>query len=161
HRKVNFHDDLFRINAAFGEPVQWLPDSKTLLCQVIPKREDAPKAGNAPNGPTVQESYGKNAPVRTFQDLLKNPEDEKLFDYYATSQLIKVDTKSGNWDRIGKPAIFSMIEPSPNGEYLLVARIQRPYSYLFPSSAFPKEVEIWNMKGELVHKVASLPLADQ
>jgi dipeptidyl aminopeptidase/acylaminoacyl peptidase len=54
-----------------------------------------------------------------------------------------------------------MVEPSPSGEYLLIARIQRPYSYLHPASAFPKEVEIWNLKGEVVASIASLPLADQ
>jgi dipeptidyl aminopeptidase/acylaminoacyl peptidase len=42
-----------------------------------------------------------------------------------------------------------------------VARLHRPFSYLFPDSDFPKDVEVWDAKGKLVYKVASLPLADQ
>ncbi|MBA3322726.1 MAG: S9 family peptidase, partial [Pyrinomonadaceae bacterium] len=34
-------------------------------------------------------------------------------------------------------------------------------SYLHPLSDFPKEVEVWDTQGKLVHKLASLPLADQ
>jgi dipeptidyl aminopeptidase/acylaminoacyl peptidase len=39
--------------------------------------------------------------------------------------------------------------------------LQKPFSYLFPDFAFPKEIEVWDTKGKLVYKVASLPLADQ
>ena len=54
-----------------------------------------------------------------------------------------------------------MLDPSPDGQHLLVTRAHRPFSYLFPDSAFPKDLEVWDTKGKLVHKVASLPLADQ
>src|SRR4030095_4333600 len=33
--------------------------------------------------------------------------------------------------------------------------------YLFTDSSFPKDVEVWDTKGRMVHKVTSLPLADQ
>src|SRR5262249_28499543 len=36
----------------------------------------------------------------------------------------------------------------------------RPYSYLHPSGAFPKEIEVWDCKGNVEFKVASLPLAE-
>lgn len=29
-------------------------------------------------------------PARTYQDLLKNPYDEQLFDYYFTAQLVRI-----------------------------------------------------------------------
>jgi dipeptidyl aminopeptidase/acylaminoacyl peptidase len=151
-----------RINAAFGEPVQWLPDSKTLLCQAIyANRPPPPARPRVPAGPIVQESYGKNAPVRTFQDLLDGPHDEALFDYYGTSQLTLVDAASGQQTKLGKPALFASTEPSPDGQYLLVARVQRPYSYLLTAQSFPREVEIWDRQGQVIHKLASLPLADQ
>src|SRR5207244_663759 len=46
-----------KINAAYGEAVQWLPDSRTLLVQTIDEqRGAAPTAPQAPVGPTIEES---------------------------------------------------------------------------------------------------------
>ncbi len=149
-------------NAAYGDPVQWMPDSQTLLVQLVPaKRGARPTEAQVPNEPNWQESSGKAGPVRTFQDLLKTPYDELLFEYYATSQLLLVDAGSGKTAEVGQPAIFQSATPSPSGQHLLVARIRKPYSYLYPAFAFPREVEVWDMKGKSVFKVASLPLQDQ
>jgi dipeptidyl aminopeptidase/acylaminoacyl peptidase len=150
------------VNAAYGEPVQWLPDSQTLLVQtVVAERGPPPAAPPAPAGPIVQESSGKPAPVRTFQDMLQNPHDEDLFDYYATSQLVLLDSKSGTATPLGKPAVYRATEASPDGQHLLVIRTHRPYSYLLPASAFPHDIEIWARSGKLEYTLARLPLADQ
>ena len=72
-----------RLNAAAGRTFQWLPDSKGLICQSIPKqRGNPPTPPRAPAGPVVQETGPKEAPVLTYPDLLQNDHDEKLFDYY-------------------------------------------------------------------------------
>jgi dipeptidyl aminopeptidase/acylaminoacyl peptidase len=150
------------VNAAHGEPVQWLPDSQTLLVQsLVAGRSAPPTEPAAPTGPIIQESSGKAAPVRTFQDLLQNPHDENLFDYYATSQLVLLDSKSGTATPLAKPAVYSATEVSPDGEHLLVVRTHRPYSYLFPASAFPRDVEVWDRSGKVEYTLARLPLADQ
>src|SRR5262249_9180518 len=76
------------LNAAYGSPVQWLPDGKSLLVQLVPRQRPAPPvAPETPAGPNIQESNAKKSAVWTYQDLLKTPHDEKLFDYYCTSQL--------------------------------------------------------------------------
>jgi dipeptidyl aminopeptidase/acylaminoacyl peptidase len=150
------------LNAAYGEPFQWMPDSRTLLCQAVPAERGPPLAPpGVPTGPTIQESYGKPSPVRTFQDLLRNAHQEDLFEYYATSQLVLVDTQTVRATPLGKPAVISATEPAPDGQHVLVVRNRRPYSYLHPSFAFPKEVEVWDRAGQAVYKLASLPLADQ
>jgi len=149
------------INAAHGEPVQWMPDSRTLLVQSIPAGRGKPPATPlAPKGPKIQESAGKAGPVRTLQDMLTSPHDEDLFDYYATAQLALLDTAGGKLSPIGKPAIFTATEPAPDGKHILVSRIQRPYSYLHSSFSFPREIEVWDTAGKTVDKLASLPLAD-
>jgi dipeptidyl aminopeptidase/acylaminoacyl peptidase len=151
-----------RINAAYGKSVQWLPDSKTLLCQAVPEgRRGPPAAGAIPAGPTIQQSNGKPSPVRTFQDLLRNAHDEDLFDYYAASQLVQVDADTNRVQPLGKPARFRSLSPSPDGRFLLVSMTHRPYSYLLPAFAFPHDVEVWDVRGKLMHRVARLPLADQ
>ena len=154
--------DKAQINSAYGDPFRWLPDSRSILVQLVPRERSAPpSAPNAPAGPNVQESSGKAAPVRTFQDLLKNPHDEQLFDYHAASQLAIVDTSNNNTTLVGAPAIYQSVEPAPDGQHMLVARLHRPYSYLYPHWAFPKTVEVINRKGESVYKLADLPLQDQ
>ncbi|MGE0528844.1 MAG: prolyl oligopeptidase family serine peptidase [Bdellovibrionales bacterium] len=157
-RKVPF----LTVNDTFGDAVQWLPDSKKLLCLMVPhKRKKPPQPPLVPSGPLVMESTGKQSPVRTYQDLLQNPHDEQLFEYYATSQIVLVDSDSLKISPLGKPAIYRELGPSPDGTFLLISRIQRPYSYLLPAAYFPKEVEIWNLQGKKIHTLASLPLADQ
>lgn len=151
-----------KINAAYGDAVQWMPDSKTLLVQTIPAgRGVAPVASDVPIGPNIQENYGKAAPAVTYQDLLKNPHDEKLFDYYATSQLAFVNTASSRVATIGKPAVYAGVDVAPDGNHLLVTSNHKPYSYSLTAGSFPREVEVWDRGGKLIHKVASLPLQDQ
>ncbi len=151
-----------QLNAAYGTPVQWMPGGKTLLVQTVASgRGKVPAAPTVPPGPTIQESAGRAAPVRTYQDLLKNPHDEALFDHYATSQLTLVEASGGKAVPVGKPGIFADVEPSPDGKYLLVARNHRPYSYLIGYWAFPKKVEVWDRTGRPAHKLADLPLAER
>jgi dipeptidyl aminopeptidase/acylaminoacyl peptidase len=151
-----------RLNLTYGDPVQWMPDSKSLLCQSIVVDRGAPPAPpSVPFGPTIEQSFGKKGAVRTFQDLLQNAYDEDLFDYYALSQLVLVQATGNRLERVGKPGIFRAVEPSPDGNHLLVVTNHRPYSYLHNSSAFPREVEIWDRLGNTQFKLASLPLADQ
>jgi dipeptidyl aminopeptidase/acylaminoacyl peptidase len=148
-----------RINAAYGEPFQWMPDARTLLVQLVPEgRGRPPEPPVIPVGPNVQEGSGRPTPVRTYQDLLRTPHDEAMFEYYARAQLAVVDIADGRPAYIGSPDIFQTAEPSPDGRYLLVARVHRPYSYLVPHTAFPKEVEVWDRSGRMVYKLASLPL---
>lgn len=150
------------VNAAYGDEMQWMPDAKSLLVQtVVATRGPAPVAPATPAGPTVQENYGKATPAWTYQDLLKNAHDEKLFDYYFTSQPAIVTIATGKVTPLGKPAIYDSLTPSPDGNHFLAVTNHRPYSYLHPANAFPKEVEVWDRGGKTVHKVASLPLEDQ
>ncbi len=158
-----------KLNAAFSSagpseatgPCHWMPEGKALLCQTVPAgRGLAPKPPNVPAGPSVQESFGKSAPVATFEDLLENEFDAALFDFYATSQLALIDCDTGTSTAIGAPAVFLVADPSPDGEHVLVARVHRPYSYIVPVQRFPREVEVWDISGQTLHKVASLPLQE-
>ena len=76
-----------------GDPIDWLPDNRTLL---VKSRASRPRSRAAeprvPTGPHVQESDGHAGPVATYEDLLQNPHDEDLFEYYATAQLVRIDT---------------------------------------------------------------------
>lgn len=148
------------VNTAFGG-FDWMPDQKSLLVNLVPaKRGAAPAYQNlTPNAPNIQETAGKSGAVQTFQDLLKSPNDENLFEYYATSQLAVISI-DGKIKEIGTPAMFDTNNVSPDGNYILASRIKRPFSYLFPYSRFPKDVEILDMNGKAVYKLTNIPLQD-
>src|SRR6266700_2665661 len=149
------------LNATSGPPCLWMPSSTRRLCEFIPEaRGPAPVAPQTPVGPTIQETRGRATPAATFEDLLKNHFDEQLFDYYFTARLALVNAATGARTPVGKPAIFERLDVSPGGEHVLIARIVRPFSYLVPSGAFPQEIEVWNLKGDVVHHIATLPSSE-
>jgi dipeptidyl aminopeptidase/acylaminoacyl peptidase len=142
--------------------IEWLGDNRTLLVRLIPSGRGTPPAEpKLPAGPHVQESLGHSGPVPTFEDMLATPHDEDLFDYYATSQLAWLDAPTGRVTPVGKPAIYTTALPSPDSKHILTARLHRPYSYQLPAQRFPEDVEIWDARGDLEYKVASLPLAER
>ena len=149
-----------RVNAAAGAVLTWLPDSSGLLVRAVPEgRGAAPDVTTAPAGPAIQESGGRAAPVRTYQDLLSNAGDEALFDHYFTSQLTLVPL-SGQARTVGQPGVVLGASVSPDGRYLLQTVAKRPYSYIVPAGLFPADVTITDLNGRLVHTVADLPLRD-
>jgi dipeptidyl aminopeptidase/acylaminoacyl peptidase len=147
---------------AGGGPVQWLPGGKALLVQMVrPNRGPAPREPLVPTGPHVQESLGGASPVVTHEDMLQNPHDEDLWEYYATSQLATVDLATGHPVPVGKAGIVESARISPDTRYFLVTIIHRPFSYLHQYREFPKEIEVWDRAGKLVRKVASQPLQNK
>jgi dipeptidyl aminopeptidase/acylaminoacyl peptidase len=146
---------------AGGASVQWMPNGKALLIAMVkPNRGAPPSEPLLPVGPHVQESLGGAAPEVTHEDMLQSPHDEDLFAYYATAQLASVDLATSKIAPLGKPGIVSSARISPDGRYVLVTAIHRPFSYLHPAMAFPRDIEVWDMSGKVVRQIASLPLED-
>lgn len=149
------------LNATLGEPCHWMPGSAMLLCRtVVANHGRPPTESRVPTGPIIQESFGKAAPVPTWEDLLTNKNDENLFDYYATSQLSLISVGTGKLTAIGKPGIYDLDDAAPNGKFILVAQIHHPYSYIVPFERFPHDVEVWDRAGRSVYRLADLPLAE-
>ncbi len=149
-----------QLNASLGTPCEWVGEGGSLLCRFVsPSRGASPATPLVPPGPNIQEHRGTMAPVRTYEDMLTSVHDEALFDYYATSQLAFVDA-TGQRSPAGTPAIFETVAPSPDGNYVLVSRVHRPYSWLVPYTNFPSIVEVRDRKGTSVKQIADLPVAD-
>ncbi len=146
------------LNGTLGAPCAWMPNSTELLCRLVrADRGPAPLAPRVPVGPIVQQNLGKAAPVRTYEDLLASPVDEALFEYYATSRLELVNIASRERKPVGAPAIFLTSDPSPSGQYILVTRAKRPFSYQVPVDEFPQEIAVWSLDGQPVAIIAELP----
>ncbi len=148
------------ISSVIGAAYEWLSDSKTLLTQLVPSERGKPLIKPAvPTGPDIQESTGKRTTIRTLTDLLTNSFDEKQFDYFATAQLALIDANNGRTRKVGKPAIFQSVVPSPDGSYFITTQIKHPYSYQLSVSAFPKLVEVWDRDGNSVYNISKPPAA--
>jgi dipeptidyl aminopeptidase/acylaminoacyl peptidase len=140
---------------------KWVGQGSSLLCAFVPgSRGAAPAPPAVPTGPNIQENRGVPAPVRTYQDLLTSAHDEALFEYYTTSQLALVDAATGARTPVGRPGVFATFAPSPDGTFVLAARVKRPFSWLVPYEDFPTSVEVWDRKGTMVKQLADLPVAD-
>ncbi len=151
----------FYVNASSpSRPVHWLSDNATLAVRTLPQQLGAePEGPRVPSGPVIQENIARRTPGRTYQDLLRNPYDATLYEHHLGSQAALVGL-DGNVKPLGAPALIARAEPSPDGNYLLVETIQKPFSYVVPEFRFPRRVEVWDRTGNVVRRVADLPLRD-
>ena len=139
----------------------WLNGKAPLVCRLWPANHGAtPRASEVPTGVIVQESYGVSAPARTYEYLLQGPGDEALFDYYFNDQLSLV-ALDGKITPIGSPGIHTRATPSPDGSYLVVETVQRPYSYQVPMDVFPSRTEVWNLNGKIVREIRNSHVAEE
>lgn len=148
------------LNAVLGTPYQWVSDNQSFIARVASaERGTAPVISRVPGGPTVQENLGTKAQAATYQDLLKNPSDEQLFEYYTTSQVMRIGL-DGSTQAIGPMGMVATASPSPDGKYVLVESLHRPFSYLVPVNRFPQKTEIYAVSGGLVKSLTDNPLME-
>lgn len=148
------------LNGVFGAPCEWLSDSQSLLCKTVPSHRGVPpKRSEVPTGPVIQENLGRVTPGPTYQDLLKSPEDESIFDYYATSQVLLIHL-DGSATAVAKPGVIVDASPSPDANYALIAERHHPYTYLLPCEFFPERTSIINLKTGAVRQLSDKPLQD-
>ncbi len=146
-------------DAMSGNPYAWFSDGENLIYKAtLTDRGEVPGRQTTPTGPIVQESSGQKAAVRTYQDMLQSPQDEAVFTYFATSRLFKLNLASGEKEPFAEEGIISYMEPSPDGNYVMITYIKKPFSYAVPYYRFPQEVVIYDRAGTKVRTIADLPL---
>ncbi|MEL1264543.1 S9 family peptidase [Pseudoxanthomonas putridarboris] len=150
-----------RLNANLGNPIGWFRDNQALLVRMLPVQRPAlaDTAQQVPTGPTVTVSDGSKAQNRTYQDLLKNPLDEANFEVLATSELHRVSLQGRSTLWRGA-AMYAGTTFSPDGRYVLLRTLRRPFSYLVPYSRFPYRAEVVDIAGKAVATVVDAPLAE-
>jgi len=149
------------LNGNLGGFFNWFADSKSLLVHVLPTRpiyKDA--VSTVPFGPSISVSDGSKAQNRTYPDLLKNQLDEENFEKMATSELWKFDL-NGNAVKWMNAGLFTRESFSPDGKYILVNTLLKPFSYAVPWSRFAMKTEVYDLGGKLVQTVESRPVLDK
>jgi dipeptidyl aminopeptidase/acylaminoacyl peptidase len=144
---------------ATGQAIDWLNPDSIFALTVSPSR-GAPPEAKAPIGPVVRESYARKSQEPTYQDLLRTPHDEALFDYYMTAQLKRIDLGSGLQRDIGAPAAYYGVTVAGDGKHLLVERFARPYSYLVTYDDFAHDVEVADLEGRRVRSLGRVALRE-
>lgn len=149
------------LNANLGSPYNWMKDNETLLVKVLPANRPAliDSKKDLPKGPTVSVSDGAKSQNRTYPDLLKNKQDEQNFETLVTSELYKISL-SGKSELFKSGAIYAGESFSPDGNYLMLTTIQRPFSYIVPLSRFPQTTTIYDASGKEVKVVNEVPLTE-
>ena len=126
------------LNATYGAPCDWLPGDAGLVCKQVPDDLGPPPAEPAlPSGPRIEENLGRTTPARTYSNLLQSPHDEALFAHFLTSELVHIQL-DGQATVLLEAALVDEVTPSPDGAWVLVHTIERPFSYQVPASRFPR-----------------------
>ncbi|MGE5361072.1 MAG: prolyl oligopeptidase family serine peptidase [Bacteroidales bacterium] len=157
---------------------EFTKDGKQLVAVLVPDgRTPRPVAPLAPVGPEVKvsEDRQKNR-LRTFPSLMSTPYEWQLLEWHATGQLVLLDVqasaagkgkpaKSASKNaptpgvrKIGPPTMIRAIDLSPDGKYVRVTKMTKPFSYIVPVGNFGSIEEIWDTDGKVLAKVTERKL---
>lgn len=131
------------VHAGWGDPCRWT-DADTLLCRVVPQTaKPAPVRFPAP---MVIAHEGEADPVRTYSNLLHNAWDDAQFDHYFAVGFARISTDGAVQHLAAPTGLIEKFDVSPDGTYIAVTRVGKPYSRLRPARYFPSVVEVWDLE---------------
>ncbi|WP_426483917.1 prolyl oligopeptidase family serine peptidase [Flavobacterium sp. 2] len=149
------------VNANLGNPFSWFSDNETILVKMLPKNRpailDAKK--DLPTGPIISNTSGEKSQNRTYPDMLKNKNDEINFENIVTSELYKVNLK-GDAVLFKDAAMYFGEKISPDGNYIMLTTIQKPFSYVVPLYRFPSRTIVYDARGKEIKTVNEVPLSE-
>ncbi len=149
------------VNANMGNPFSWFADSQHILVRMLVKNRPAliDQKKDLPTGPIVSTGDGSVSQNRTYQDLLKNPLDEQNFETLITSELYKISL-NGKAELFKKADMYAGESISPDGNYVMITTIQKPFSYIVPLSRFPQKSVVYDKTGKEIKTVNEVPLTE-
>lgn len=137
---------LDHLNASLGLPCAWMPDGRRLLCREVGGRRPlATATTSTPSYPPPFDAafmLGQTA-------VVDEPTVRELFE----SQLVLIDSISGQRHEIGAKAAFEAVEAAPSGGYLLVTRVRSPYPRISGVDRLDEVVEVWDKLGRVVARL--------
>jgi len=147
------------LNANIGKPMVWKPSSNGLIVKVLPadKKPLIDKSKAIPTGPIISENEGEKAQNRTYQDLLKDAADEFNFEQLTLANLESVNLK-GESTEFMPAAMYRGVSYSPDGNFIMITTIKKPFSYIVTYMRFPYETAVFSNEGESVKSILDAPL---
>jgi hypothetical protein len=151
-------------------------DGRTLATVVIPDgRPQMPAPPASPTGPQVKvaDDADKNR-LRTFPSLMATAYDFELLEWHAMGQVVVLDVQAPAMKavkarpsknapptgmmKIGQPQMVRSLALSPDGKYLRVTRMTKPFSYVVPASNVGSVDEVWDLDGKVMVELDKRPL---
>lgn len=149
------------ISATMGSSYLWGPDETYLLCRWKGDKRKMSETKELPKGPATQDATGGKAPARTYQDLLRNKQDEAKFDYYTAVSVAKIYIDGRAMKPVLKEAVYKSFSYSPDGKYILAEEVKQPYSYTLTYGSFPSQFNIYDIEGKFIKTIYDRPLQDK
>ena len=159
----------YNLNAIVHSPFTWYtqpssrgttPSSDKLLISLVnPSTAQTDKKNSLATGPIISNADGTVSQLRTYQDLLKTPADEAEFQRLVTSNLVWVDL-SGKTEPFKAADMYLGSSISPDGQYVMVTTLKKPFSYVVSLGSFPTETNVYDLKGNLIKKVNETELME-
>jgi dipeptidyl aminopeptidase/acylaminoacyl peptidase len=147
------------ILATLVSSFEFSADGKNIAAVIVPEpRAAMPPSPPAPNGPTVKLADSDKNRLRTFPSLMSTTHDKELLEWHATGQVALIDAQKGTIKKVGQPTMVRAIDASPDGKYVRVTRMVKPFSYDVPASSFGSIEEIWDVDGKVLAKVTDRPI---
>ena len=147
------------LNANMGRPFNWYSDNENLLVNVLPKNRAKLLDGkkDLPTGPIISTADGSKSQNRTYQDLLKNKSDETNFENIVASELYKINL-NGTATLFKSADLYVEESFSPDGNYILLSTVQKPFSYIVPWYRFPMKSVVYDLSGKEIKVVNDIAL---
>lgn len=174
---IGHHEDasyLYVIDAATGKArrvtaealqptlntgLTWVNGGKEIVATFRPGGgKEMPVTPAIADRPLVRTADASRTSLRTYQGLLQDEHDARLFEYFATTEIGRVDVRSGRVTRIGAAAMFSSVSPSPDGKAFRVTATLRPFTYLAPMSSFANRSWIMDETGKEIIELSKNPM---
>ena len=148
------------VHAGMDHMIHWASDSQSVFVKTVPSDlGPRPLLPNIPKSALVRETADEALPAQTHQGVLRNRNDVELFEYFFKSQIVRIGLE-GSEELIGEPGIYRYFRESPDGNYLMVERLVKPWSFLVNHEQFAYDIEIWDLRNGDIKVVASSPLAE-
>ncbi|MBE7215368.1 prolyl oligopeptidase family serine peptidase [Shewanella benthica] len=143
-----------KLNASLGLRYQWLHNSQGVVTNIASVNDFS--AGSIDKfGPNISNTNAQKAPRRTYQDLLKNAQDDEMFAQLTQSKLTLLRL-NGDISLIGQADINISYQVSPSDEYILVKRLSAPFSRMVKYYDFAQSVELFDISGKHLKTLAQL-----
>ncbi len=131
------------LNGFWGKPCSFI-DETSLLCSQSQNTGEPPVVEIGPN---IRELMSGAAPVVPYSNLLRDANDDRLFEHYAAVVLARVQTDGSAFESLEVEGMILEVEGmivsqgiSPDGRFLFTNRISRPYPRQLPANRFTQSL---------------------
>ena len=78
----------------------------------------------------------------------------------VNSEIFKVSVK-GSYEKWLDVGMYTNISISPDGNYVMISNIEKPFSYLVTYRRFPTSINIYSKNSELISNLVNVPLIEE